>query len=125
MSALDTALDTIDAVGEEGDLVPTRTPGDEFGLESAGEPIALPDGRLIYPPRLHGQPVDELACALLDMTDGAVDVPAADRAARSRQEPDRARNRPPPVEPPRPRGRGATRQPVLRLRRAAARPVLG
>jgi hypothetical protein len=71
MSALDTALDTIDAVAGEGDLVPTRTAGDSLELESVGEPIALPDGRRIYPPRLHGQPVDELACALLDMTDPA------------------------------------------------------
>jgi hypothetical protein len=71
MSALDTALDTIDAVAGEGDLAPTRALGHEFELESTGEPIALPDGRRICPPRLHGQPVDELACALLDMHDPA------------------------------------------------------
>ena len=71
MSALETALDTIDAVAGEGDLVPARAPGHQFELESAGEPIALPDGRLIYPPRLHGRPIDELACALLDMDDPA------------------------------------------------------
>jgi hypothetical protein len=27
----------------------------------------LPDGKLIYPPRLHGEPIDRIACALLDM----------------------------------------------------------
>ena len=64
MSALDTALDTIDAVAGEGDLAPTRASVDPLELESAGVPIVLPDGRLIYPPRLHGQPIDELACAL-------------------------------------------------------------
>jgi hypothetical protein len=47
MSALDTALDTIDAVAGEGDLAPGRTPVDPFELESAGEPIVLPDGRWI------------------------------------------------------------------------------
>ena len=71
MSALDTALDTIDAVAGEGDLAPTRATADRLELESAGEPIVLPDGRRIYPPRLHGQPIDELACALLDMDDPA------------------------------------------------------
>src|SRR4051794_41388397 len=71
MSALDTALDTIDAVAGEGDLAPTRAGVDPLELESAGEPTVLPDGRRIYPPRLHGQPVDELACALMDMDDPA------------------------------------------------------
>jgi hypothetical protein len=71
MSALDTALDTIDAVAGEGDLVPLRATADPLELKSAGEPIVLPDGRRIYPPSLHGQPIDELACALLDMDDPA------------------------------------------------------
>src|SRR4051794_8466856 len=71
MSALDTALDTIDAVAGEGDLAPRRASVDPLELESAGEPTVLPDGRRIYAPRLHGQPVDELACALLDMDDPA------------------------------------------------------
>ena len=31
----------------------------------------LPDGKRIYPPRLHGEPIDELACALIDMRDPA------------------------------------------------------
>jgi hypothetical protein len=63
MSALDTALDTIDAVAGEGDLVPFRATADPLELESAGEPTVLPDGRRIYPPRLHGQPIDDLAWA--------------------------------------------------------------
>ena len=35
-------------------------------LDSLTEPIVLPDGKRIYPPRLHGEPIDELACALID-----------------------------------------------------------
>jgi hypothetical protein len=69
MSAIDTALNTIDAVAAEGDLAPDRPASDRLELEAAGEPIVLPDGKRIYPPRLHGQPIDELACALLDMND--------------------------------------------------------
>ena len=56
---------------------------------------------------------------------GAVDVPAADRPARRGQEPDRPRDRLPPLDRPRPRGRRPARRPVLRVRRAAARPVVG
>jgi hypothetical protein len=40
-------------------------------LATASAPIVLPDGRRIYPPRLHGQPIDELALALLDIDDPA------------------------------------------------------
>ena len=109
----------------EGDLAPTRTL-ESLELESAGEPIVLPDGRRIYPPRLHGQPIDELACALLDMDDPAqstflrlIGPPGAGksqiaRAIAHRLWTGRGRD-----------GRRAPRQPVLRLRRAAARPVLG
>ena len=71
MSALDTALNTIDAVAAEGDLAAERTTVDRLELEPIGEPIVLPDGKQIYPPRLHGQPIDELACALLDMREPA------------------------------------------------------
>ena len=65
MSAIDAALSTIDRVAEEGDLAPER-PIDVLELGSLAEPIVLPDGKRIYPPRLHGQPIDELACALID-----------------------------------------------------------
>ena len=89
MRALEAALNTIDAVATEGDLAPDRPASDPLELEAVGERIVLPDGKRIYPPRLHGQPIDELACA------------------------------------PRPDGRRAPRRPVLRVRRDAARPVLG
>ena len=101
MSAITAALSQIDRVAAEGDLVPDPTAPLE--LETAGEPILLPDGRRIYPPSLHGAPVDELALALLDMErPGAVEVPAADRPARRGQEPDRPRDRLPPLDRPRP-----------------------
>ena len=82
MSAIDQALSTIDRVASEGDLAPER-PSDPLELDSLTEPIVLPDGKRIYPPRLHGEPIDELACALID-ADGAgrVNVPAADRTTR-------------------------------------------
>jgi hypothetical protein len=70
MSAINAALDQIDRVAEEGDLTPARH-ADLVELEALGEPILLPDGKRIYPPRLHGQPIDELACALLDMENPA------------------------------------------------------
>ena len=70
MSAINAALDQIDRVAEEGDLTPDRH-ADLVELEALAEPILLPDGKRIYPPRLHGQPIDELACALLDMENPA------------------------------------------------------
>ena len=65
MSAITAALSQIDGVASEGDLVPD--PAASLELEAAGAPILLPDGKRIYPPSLHGAPVDELALALLDM----------------------------------------------------------
>ena len=69
MSAITAALSQIDWVATEGDLV--ADPATPLELEAAGEPILLPDGKRIYPPCLHGQPVDELALALLDIDDPA------------------------------------------------------
>jgi hypothetical protein len=69
MSAITAALSQIDGVAAEGDLAPD--PAAPLELETAGEPILLPDGKRIYPPSLHGQPIDELALALLDMEDPA------------------------------------------------------
>jgi MoxR-like ATPase len=70
MSAINAALNQIDRVAEDGDLTPPHTSG-LLELETLAEPILLPDGKRIYPPRLHGQPIDELACALLDMENPA------------------------------------------------------
>jgi MoxR-like ATPase len=68
MSAIDAALSTIDRVANEGDLAPERT-NDVLELNALTAPIVLPDGKRIYPPRLHGEPIDELACALIDVAD--------------------------------------------------------
>ncbi len=65
MSAIDIALNAIDQVAEDGDLTPER-PTHLLELDALAGPIVLPDGKRIYPPRLHGQPIDELACALID-----------------------------------------------------------
>ena len=67
MSAIDAALSQIDDVAREGDLAADPVSDDPLELEPAGEPIELPDGKRIYPPLLHGEPVDRLALALLDM----------------------------------------------------------
>jgi hypothetical protein len=69
MSAITAAVNHIDRVAEEGELAPDAAAPLE--LESTGEPILLPNGKRIYPPCLHGQPVDELALALLDMEEPA------------------------------------------------------
>src|SRR3954447_19381138 len=69
MSAINAALGAIDRVAAEGDLAPD--PSVPLELEASAEPVVLPDGRRIYPPLLHGEPVDRLACALLDMDDPA------------------------------------------------------
>jgi hypothetical protein len=69
MSAITAALSQIDRVASEGDLA--ADPAAPLELETTGEPIVLPDGKRIYPPSLHGQPIDELALSLLDMDDPA------------------------------------------------------
>jgi hypothetical protein len=68
MSAITAALRQLDDVAAEGDLTPDHPlPSNGLELEPPSEPIVLPDGKRIYPPTLHGAPVDELALALLDM----------------------------------------------------------
>lgn len=63
---IDAALDQIDGVAGEGDLATTALDVD-LDLEVVCEPIELPDGKRIYPPTLHGEPLHEIACKLLDM----------------------------------------------------------
>jgi ABC-type uncharacterized transport system fused permease/ATPase subunit len=66
MSAINSALSAIDEIATEGDL--TLDVADlPLELDTVGDPVTLPDGRRIYPPRLHGEPIDELACKLLDL----------------------------------------------------------
>jgi hypothetical protein len=67
-SAIAVARQQINDVGADGDLDAATTPADiHVDVDAVAEPIELPDGKRIYPPRLHGEPIDELACALLDM----------------------------------------------------------
>jgi hypothetical protein len=71
MSAVSAALAAIDDIGKDGDLTGSPMREVELALDDPGVPVTLPDGRHIYPPRLHGEPVDELACKLLDSDDPA------------------------------------------------------
>ena len=124
MTAITAALSQIDRLAVEGDLAPDLAGVPE--LEAAGDPITLPDGKRIYPPCLHGAPVDELALALLDMTDPAASTflrligpPGAGKSQIARAIAYRLWT-----------GRGPRRIraagcPVLRVRRAATRTVFG
>ena len=90
MSAIHPALSAIDRVATEGDLTPERR-NDALELASLTDPtrFVLPDGRRIYPPRLHGEPIDQLARALIDADRARreTDVPAPDRTTRMRRSP--------------------------------------
>jgi hypothetical protein len=126
MSAITAALRQLDDVAAEGDLAPDPLHADTLALEPPSDPILLPDGKRIYPPTWHGERVDALALALLDMDDPArssflrlVGPPGAGK------EPDRPSDRLPAVGRARPRGRGPPRRAVLRLRGDAARAELG
>lgn len=65
MSAITAALNQVDQVAAEGDLAAERTLP-VLTAEDCGEKIVLPDGKTIYLPRVHGTPIDELACELMD-----------------------------------------------------------
>ena len=67
-SAIAAARQRINDVGADGDLDGARARGEiDLEVDSIADPIELPDGKLIYPPKLHGEPIDRIACALLDM----------------------------------------------------------
>ena len=122
MGAIHAALNTIDEVAQEGDLVADR-PSEPLALDALADPVVLPDGKRIYPPRLHGQPVDELACALLDINQPARSTFLRLTGPPGRgQEPARPGRRLPALDRPRPPGRGPPRQPVLRVRGDHRRP---
>jgi hypothetical protein len=85
--------------------------------------IELPEGKVIYPPKLHGEPIDRVACALLDMQQ-----PSRSRFLRLVGPPGTGTSqsdRLPAVESARSGGRDAPRRAVLRLRRDVGRTVLG
>lgn len=76
-SVISSALEQIDQVGAEGELDATGPEPISFDLDGVADPVVLPDGKRIYPPRLFGEPIDEVACRLIDTQD-----PAASRFMR-------------------------------------------
>jgi len=77
VSAIDAALATIDGIGAEGEMDAEAPAPTGFDLDRVAEPIVLPDGKRIYPPMLFGEPIDEVACRLIDTQN-----PAASRFIR-------------------------------------------
>src|SRR4051812_962242 len=67
-SAIAAAPQRINDVGADGDLDGARAHSEiDLDVDAIVDPIELPGGKVIYPPRLHGEPIDRIACALLDM----------------------------------------------------------
>jgi hypothetical protein len=67
-SAIAAAQQRINDVGAGGDLDGAAAHSEiDPDIESIADSIELPDGTVIYPPKLHGEPIDRVACALLDM----------------------------------------------------------
>jgi AAA domain (dynein-related subfamily) len=77
VSAINSALAMIDRIGADGDMDANVTDQVSFDLDAASDPIVLPDGKRIYPPLLFGEPIDEVACKLID-----TENPAASRFLR-------------------------------------------
>ena len=77
MSAINSAPATIDEIGAEGEMDSSLPEAVSFDLEAVVEPIVLPDGKRIYPPLLFGEPIDAVACKLID-----TENPAASRFLR-------------------------------------------
>jgi hypothetical protein len=79
VSAINNAVATIDEIGADGELDAGATTSglDELELDCVTEPILLPDGKRIFPVRLFGEPIHELAARLIDTKD-----PAASRFLR-------------------------------------------
>ena len=66
-SAIAAARQRINDVGADGDLDGATARGEiDLDVDAIADPIELPDGKVIYPPKLHGEPIDRVACALLD-----------------------------------------------------------
>lgn len=69
-SALSNLLDKVDAAATDGDLQADRATVADT-LQQPGTPIALPDGRRIYPPNVLGVGAHEVIANLLDTQDPA------------------------------------------------------
>ena len=77
MSAITAALGQIDEIGADGELDANTPNPVSFDLDAVADPIVLPDGKRIYPPLLFGEPIDDVACKLID-----IENPAASRFLR-------------------------------------------
>jgi hypothetical protein len=66
MSALDSALATIDRIGAEGEMDANAPAPASFDVEALPDPIQLPDGREVYMPTVLGVPLDDIVCGLVD-----------------------------------------------------------
>jgi hypothetical protein len=66
-TAIDEAIDTINSVAEEGELAAETE--QLARLDAPLQELVLPDGRVLYPPRLHGEPLHEVACSMIDTED--------------------------------------------------------
>ena len=92
-TAIAAARQQINAVGADGDLDGATPPGEiDLDVDSVADPIELPDGKVIYPPKLHGEPIDTIACASPPPS-SAPDHRRAPSAAPTRRDP-RPRPRP-------------------------------
>jgi hypothetical protein len=61
------ARTTISRAIASDDQATARRGPERRDIESIADSIELPEGKVIYPPKLHGEPIDRVACALLDM----------------------------------------------------------
>jgi AAA domain (dynein-related subfamily) len=66
MSAITAALGQIDEIGAEGDLDANVPDPVSLDLDGVSDPVVLPDGKVVYPPTIHGTPLHELATSLMD-----------------------------------------------------------
>ena len=95
MSAINSALATIDEIGADGEMDANVTDQVSFDLDAVSDPIVLPDGKRIYPPLLFGEPIDAVACKLIDAAgSGGQPVPAPDWTSRNGQVAGRQRRSP-------------------------------
>ena len=66
MSAITAALGQIDRIGAEGDMEANTTDPVSFDPDGVSDPVTLPEGNVVYPPTIHGEPLHELAANLMD-----------------------------------------------------------
>jgi hypothetical protein len=65
VSALTAALAQIDQIGAEGNMDANATDPVSFDPDDVCDPVMLPEGNVVYPPTIHGEPLHELAANLM------------------------------------------------------------